>query len=145
MMDYNQKYLKYKAKYFELKTHESNMNSTNEMTGGGEKCSNCGMFASNCKLSKCLKGGNKQNKKLYLFKADWCPHCKMFAETWKNLRNDLKGRVKFVTYDSEKHANKIKAFNVSGFPTLILRVNDKAIEYVGSRDIDSLKKFISKY
>ena len=136
---YNQKYLKYKAKYFELKTLKNSVDN--------ETCSHCGLANKSCSLKTNynMSGGSKDKKKLFLFKADWCMHCKIFAPTWNSLQNNIKDNVKFITYDSEKNANKIKAFKISGFPTLILQVNDKAIEYVGPRDEQSLKDFINKY
>lgn len=123
-MNYNEKYLKYKAKYLKLK---SKMDKKSEdkiiMSGGGSKIA----------------------KTMYLFKAEWCPHCRMFKDTWNSLKTGLKDKVKFVAYDSEEDADKIKSYNIQGFPTIILTVGDKAIEYVGPRDEQSLKEFIDQY
>ena len=118
--DYKKKYLKYKTKYLKLKSKEEKINN---MTGGGEK----------------------KNKTVYLFKAEWCPHCIGFKPTWENLSKKIGKEVKFVTYDSEENKQDIKDFKVSGFPTIILKVNNKAIEYVGPRDELSLTEFINQY
>jgi thiol-disulfide isomerase/thioredoxin len=123
-MGYNEKYLKYKAKYLKLKSIIDKQDLT-IMSGGGSD--------------------SNSDKKIYLFKADWCPHCRMFKSTWADLEKQLKDKIKFITYDADKHADKIKLFNVQGFPTIILTVGDKAIEYVGPRDEASLKEFINQY
>lgn len=125
-MNYNEKYLKYKAKYLKLKSAlEKNDKNTIIMSGGGSKIND--------------------DKIIYLFKAEWCPHCRSFKPTWEGLKKELEDKIKFVTYDSEKNAKEIKTFNIQGFPTIIITVGDKAIEYVGPRDELSLKEFIDQY
>ena len=115
-MDYKQKYLKYKTKYNQLVIND---------------------------LS--LKGGSLNKNTLYLFKADWCGHCKNFKSTWKELQNEIGNKVNFISVDADKDKEKITNFNIQGFPTLILQQKDKAIEYVGNRDLNSLKEFINTY
>ncbi len=122
--DYKKLYLKYKAKYLKLK-NEENTNGL-VMTGGSIK--------------------NKSNENtLYLFKAEWCPHCVAFKPTWKALQEEFKNEINFVTYDSDQNSKEIKSFNIEGFPTLILQAGNKAIEYVGPRDAQSLKDFVKQY
>lgn len=116
-MDYTKKYLKYKAKYIELK--------------------------SKLQISNMSGGGNKPT--IYLFKADWCPHCTKFIPIWEMLKKNLAHKINFVTYDSEKHAEEIKNYKISGFPTIILIVNNKAVEYEGPRDENSVNDFINQY
>jgi thiol-disulfide isomerase/thioredoxin len=116
--NYTQKYLKYKSKYLKLKSESSTFN---------------------------MKGGSENDATLYLFKAEWCGHCKGFKNTWDNLQTEMSNKIKFVTYDSDVNKDAIKQYNIEGFPTLILKSQDKAVEYVGSRDIDSLKDFINQY
>jgi thiol-disulfide isomerase/thioredoxin len=112
---YESKYLKYKAKYMELK-----------------------------KQQYIMKGGSDTNT-LYLFKADWCPHCVSFKETWNFLQKDMKGKVNFIAYDADKDKDIIKKYNVEGFPTLMLKTKDKVVEYVGERNIDGIKQFVKEY
>ena len=119
-MDYNTKYLNYKSKYLKLK---SIMEKNNIMSGGA--------------LSS--------NNKICLFKAEWCPHCVNFKSTWKELERENKDKIKFVTYDSEKNSEEIKKFNIKGYPTIIITVKNKSIEYIGPRDKLSINEFINKY
>jgi len=117
-MDYFQKYQKYKAKYLDLKN-----SSLTKQVGGGEK-----------------------KKELYLFKDEWCGHCKNFKSTWEEMQNDssLKKEIKFITMDSDKNQKEIAEWNVEGFPTIILKNDNKATEYNGPRTIDAIKEFINK-
>jgi thiol-disulfide isomerase/thioredoxin len=113
--DFKSKYLKYKVKYMELK-----------------------------KTQYIMKGGSDINT-LYLFKAEWCPHCINFRETWDTIQKDMKGQVNFIAYDADKDKSIMKKYNVEGFPTLMLKTKDKVIEYVGERNINGIKQFIKEY
>ena len=117
LMDYNKKYLKYKDKYLKLKKLEQNI---------------------------IMKGGAPVNKTLTLFKAEWCGHCKSFKKTWNELKND-NSNIKFVTYDSDENKSEIEKYGIQGFPTLILLVDDKSIEYVGPRNKEAIEEFIKQY
>jgi thiol-disulfide isomerase/thioredoxin len=90
-------------------------------------------------------GASIKPNKLYLFKAEWCGHCVNFKSTWSQLQKEMKDHVEFVTFDADNHKDEIKKYNIQGFPTLILHSGDKAVEYNGQRDIDSLKDFIKEY
>lgn len=110
---YYQKYLKYKAKYFNLKS-----------------------------LSKTIQSGGGSNVEIYLFKADWCGHCRGFKPTWEKISKDLGSKYKFITVDADKDKDKIEKWKIQGFPTIIKKVGDNAQEYVGPRDEQSVKEFI---
>jgi protein disulfide-isomerase-like protein len=116
MTDYQAKYLKYKSKYNQLKA-QINLNQ---------------------------KGGSDM-KTMYLFKANWCGHCRNFTPTWEKLQSELSNKVKFVTYDADKHKKEIKDYNINGFPTIMLQSKDKIIEYNGERHMEGLKEFIDSY
>jgi len=122
MDSYKDKYLKYKQKYLKKKFELMN-NGIN------------------------LNGGGNNDATLYLFKADWCGHCKAFKNKWEILNNDLElnKKIKFIEYDSELHNNEIKNFNITGFPTLMLNVGNKKIEYKGVRDVTEIKAFVNTH
>lgn len=109
------KYLKYKAKYHALK-----------------------------KKQYVMKGGSDKNT-LYLFKAEWCHHCRMFKETWDFLQENMKGKINFIAYDSKENKDKMEKYKIEGFPTLKLQTKDGLIEYQGERNIDDIKNFIKEY
>ena len=117
-MNFHEKYLKYKSKYLNLK--EIIYKNTNYNQIGG---------------------GNK--KEIYLFKAEWCPHCIGFKPTWKKLEKEYNTKYNFITYDSEKDKESIKKWDIKGFPTIIKKIGNSMEEYVGPRDEESVKKFIT--
>ena len=110
---YYQKYLKYKVKYFNLKSF-----SQNKQSGGGKEA------------------------EVYLFKADWCGHCRGFKPTWEKLSKELGSKYKFITVDADKDKDKIEKWKIQGFPTIIKKVGENATEYVGPRDEQSVREFI---
>ena len=107
--------MSYYEKYLKYKTKYLNLKAKHEMRGGNDKT-------------------------LILFKADWCGHCNKFKPVWEKLQQTEK--IKFVTYDADQHKNEVKSFQVQGFPTLLLKRGNEAIEYTGGRDLNSLKEFI---
>ena len=72
-------------------------------------------------------GGNNLTI-IYLFKADWCPHCQNFMPIWNKMKNKYDNKVQFKTIDSEKHRAEIKKHNIEGFPTIKYNING---EYTG--------------
>jgi thiol-disulfide isomerase/thioredoxin len=115
-MDYKHKYLKYKQKYINLQ------NQLHDQVGGKSHVNT-----------------------LNLFKADWCVHCIAFKDTWETLQNNKDFNIKYKTYDADKNANDIKNWQIQGYPTLILQIKDKAIEYVGPKTHNAIVDFIKEY
>ena len=117
IMEYKSKYEKYKTKYLELKKT----------------------------IDVNQSGGSKPE--LYLFKADWCGHCKAFKDDWDALSKNpsLNKKINFITMDSNDNKDEIKEWKVVGFPTLILKNGSEAFEYGGNRTVDDVKSFIEKH
>jgi thioredoxin-like negative regulator of GroEL len=114
-MNWENKYLKYKAKYLALK------NQPAIMTGG----SSSGSLPT-----------------VILAKAEWCGHCTRFKPVWNALKKKYNGKLKFVTYDSEADANMITKYNIQGFPTIMFQNgNGDPQEYQGSREESALETF----
>ena len=89
--------------------------------------------------------GGAPEKELMLFKADWCGHCKAFLPIWNQIINDSNLNINFTTFDSEEHKKEMQQYNVTGYPTIIYKVNNQLVEYNGSRDEKSIRDFISTY
>jgi len=115
-MNYKLKYEKYKTKYLELKK----------------------IIAIN------QNGGSSKKPELYLFKAEWCGHCKNFKPEWNKLinNNNLKEKVNFITLDSDTNKKEFTEWKIEGFPTIILKKGDTSIEYNGERSVNNIEKFI---
>lgn len=128
MYSYHEKYLKYKAKYLNLKKLSSNNISNNTSNN---------IFNNNF-----IGGGDKTQ--IYLFKAEWCGHCRGFKPVWEKIRKEYNDKYEFITVDSDKDKNKIDEWKITGFPTIIKKTNNSAEEYVGPRDEESVVTFIKK-
>ena len=118
IMDYKLKYEKYKAKYLALKN----------------------------KLNISQLGGSSEKPELYLFKAEWCGHCKNFKPEWGKLKKNskLKEKVNFITMDSDINQKEINEWKIEGFPTIILKKGSNAIEYNGNRTVEEIENFIKE-
>jgi thioredoxin-like negative regulator of GroEL len=114
-MDYRQKYLKYKTKYFELK---------NKKQTGGAK--------------------TEPKREIFLFKAEWCGYCKGFKDTWAQLKKDLSQKYIFTEIDADVNKKEIQDWKISGFPTIMSKEGSAVEEYVGARDYESVRQFIEK-
>ena len=110
--NYYNLYIKYKKKYISLKNKE------NIQIGGGSK------------------------KDVFLFKAEWCPHCKGFLPAWEKLKEDHGDNYNFVTYDGDKNEEEVKQWQIQGFPTIIVKKDNEAMEYVGPNEYNSVLSFI---
>ena len=94
-------------------------------------------------------GGDVSNAKLKLFYADWCGHCKRFKPVFdgelKQLVSSSNIPVKLEAVDCDRNPQMASKYNVSGFPTLILEVNNKPIEYQGQRKSENIIQFIKEH
>lgn len=96
------------------------------------------------RIPQTISGGGAGKTEVYLFKAEWCPHCVAFKSTWEKLQKELKNKYEFITVDSDKDKKVIEKWAIKGFPTIIKKVGENAKEYVGPRDEESVKKFIEE-
>ena len=83
-----------------------------------------------------------EDKKLVLFYADWCGHCKTLKPTWKEAAEKAnKNNKRMVMIDvggkSPEQAALIDKYQIDGFPTILLFQNGTAEPYSGKRDVDS--------
>ena len=85
---------------------------------------------------------------LYLFKVDWCPHCKKAKPTFDEVEKELNGRpingyiVSFKTVDCEAEPDMADKFKVEGYPTIKLVKDGDVIEYDAKPERDKIIEFL---
>ncbi len=85
---------------------------------------------------------------LYLFKVDWCPHCKKAKPIFDEVEKDLNGRqingytVAFKTVDCEAEPDMADKFKIEGYPTIKLIKDGQVIEYDAKPDKDKIIEFL---
>ena len=85
---------------------------------------------------------------LYLFKVDWCPHCKTAKPVFDELEKELNGRpingytVVFKTVDCEGEPDMADKFKIEGFPTIKLVKDGQVIEYDAKPDKGQIMVFL---
>lgn len=90
---------------------------------------------------------------LYLFKVDWCPHCKKAVPAFEEVEkayNDNKNEDKringyYVTFkviDCEADPTTADKYKVEGYPTIKLDKGGEVIEFDAKPDKDRLLEFL---
>ena len=90
---------------------------------------------------------NLNNPTLILFHAEWCGHCKTFMPIFDKFSENInKSKLNIVKFNADKDKKYISAFNVEGFPTIILHDPKlkRFIDYSGDRSMGDLVKFINE-
>ena len=106
---------------------------------------------------------------LYLWKADWCPHCTKITEkdeskglgAWEQIKEFEKNsgfleleektgyKIKFVERDGDDETSRIdfqdKYLNkneIEGYPSIYLIKDDQVVEFDANPTLESLRNFI---
>jgi thiol-disulfide isomerase/thioredoxin len=93
-------------------------------------------------------GPGDKSAQLYLFKVDWCPHCKTAKPVFDEVEKELNGRpingyvVTFKTVDCEAEPDMADKFKVEGYPTIKLVKNGEVIEYDAKPEKDKILEFL---
>lgn len=89
-----------------------------------------------------------KNVQLFLFKVDWCPHCKKAKPIFDEVEKELNGRqingytVSFKTVDCEAEPDMADKFKIEGYPTIKLVKDGQVIEYDAKPDKDKIMEFL---
>ena len=89
-------------------------------------------------------------KEFILYYADWCPHCKPVIPEFDKLAPNgevvVGGQtVKVSKYEVSKNADKHKAANVTGYPTIKFSdVDGTTTEYRGARTAEAFLEFLNQ-
>jgi thiol-disulfide isomerase/thioredoxin len=74
-----------------------------------------------------------------MFYADWCPHCTHAKPEFKKVMDKLSSgelnghKINVKMINAEENKELAKQFKVDGYPTLILKMDDKTYTYEGNR------------
>lgn len=85
----------------------------------------------------------KEGKKVVLFYADWCSHCKDLKPTWDEVAtkvNKEEKRMLKVNCGGSKKEDKAitEKYEIDGYPTIIIFENGEPKQYKGGRTEEDL-------
>lgn len=81
-------------------------------------------------------------KKITLYYANWCGHCKQFEPTWDEFINISKTKYPNLTTEKIECSKNEKCSNISAFPTVILETDGITKQFNGSRTVQGLSDFV---
>ena len=132
----------YPGDYFEFPTPDINYPLPYIVSNGG-------FVREGFNLDHSREESSKDMAKLKLYYADWCGHCNRFKPTFdgelKRIIEKLNIPVKLVPVDCTTNNEEANKNGVSGYPTLILEVNNKSIKYTDVREPEKIVEFIKNY
>jgi thiol-disulfide isomerase/thioredoxin len=90
---------------------------------------------------------------LFLFYADWCPHCKTAKPIWNEIKDEYENKtingynVVFTevncTTESAEVEKLMNKYKVEGFPTIKLLKDGQVIEYDAKPSRENLTQFLN--
>lgn len=96
-------------------------------------------------------GGNKKYSVEYYY-MDGCGHCEDFNKlgVWEKINKMEWNNVSLQKYNCDEHMERVKMFNIRGFPSIIIVDNSSknptvVASFEEERTYDKLFKFINKY
>jgi hypothetical protein len=97
-------------------------------------------------------GGSKKKYSVEYYYMDNCGHCDIFNRSgvWEKLNKMEWKNVSLHKYNCDEHMDRVKMFNIRGFPSIIIVDNssDKPkiiASFEEEREDDKLFKFINQY
>ena len=83
---------------------------------------------------------------LVLFYAPWCPHCRNFADDYKQLATLTKGLypIGAINCQDTERGNNLLAdyFNIAGYPSIKVWDTGTFKDYTGGKSIKDLLQFL---
>jgi thiol-disulfide isomerase/thioredoxin len=85
----------------------------------------------------------EQNKKIYLFYADWCPHCQHLKPEWEIFTKLIDSKnYEINAINNCENLQLCNDFNIKGFPTIVY-ANGVKWQELKSRKSDELYEEIN--
>jgi thiol-disulfide isomerase/thioredoxin len=108
-------------------------------------------FVGNNEFNTNSSSTNEKVATVYLFSADWCPHCKKAEPEWVNFEKEYNNKtikeykiqcVKVnCTKSSPESDSLMEKYNVSGFPTVIMIKDGEPITFDAPVKTSTLTQF----
>jgi thiol-disulfide isomerase/thioredoxin len=133
------KFLAEKSKLNATKTKKFNYN--NESFSNKNKNSNSNKVVRNPEPSP-------SKKEFVFYHATWCPHCTDTMPEWEKLKAQYKNKsdIQLKAIDEASLSTQEKTnLDIKGYPTIVLILDGKKIEYSGARTVEGFDSFLSKY
>lgn len=93
---------------------------------------------------------NRRDVEIYLFYADWCPHCKKAKPEWNTFKSSYDGKevngfkIKCIGVDcTDGTSPYIQQYEVNGYPTLVLVKDGNKIAFDSKITTDNLTTFVN--
>jgi thiol-disulfide isomerase/thioredoxin len=86
---------------------------------------------------------------IYLFKADWCPHCKRAVPIFNSVKSkyhdtSVNGhRVIFRVVDCDAEPALAEKFNIEGYPTIKMVKDGEVIEFDAKPEEEAIVQFMN--
>ena len=85
----------------------------------------------------------KDGKKVVLFYADWCGHCKKIKPVWEKAAEKVNKEEKRMLMvncgdDGKGVSDLMGKYNIKGYPTIIIFEDGEHKEYNGERTLEDL-------
>lgn len=71
---------------------------------------------------------------MFIVYAKWCGHCQNMFETWKDLARQVANKAEVHVIEASNYTDE----DISGYPSMRIVKNGKAIEYEGGRSAEEL-------
>ena len=92
-----------------------------------------------------LSAVKKYDTLMVLFYVPWCEHCRNFLPEYTKAAEILKGEnIILAKVDATINKKLSEKYNIKGFPTTILLIEDSIIEYNGRRKSQNIINWIRK-
>lgn len=82
-----------------------------------------------------------ENNRIYLFYADWCPHCTRFKPIWTRVAKS-NPNYKFILINEKTSPELIKNMGITSYPTIIAYKNNTKHIYNKERTFEKFRKWI---
>jgi len=115
----------------------------------GERKPDEGFYAEEVVIEE-AKTDDDSKKRVVLFYAPWCPHCKSMLEgdraVWPAFANRFRRHpmVRVDQVNCDEKPDLAQKYKIKGFPTVIMFHKGKQYVYDGDRSLESLEKFVSE-